>query len=88
MKHSKLVEKYDGTLEDLAIDVANLSYDKVEEFITYLFKEILRQSNDDGSRGRNKLSNALKITSFYLAATAGQLKIVWEICKPYVKDER
>ena len=56
MTHLENVEKYDGTLEELAVDVANLRYDKIGEFIRHLSNEILNQSLNDKSKGRPKLS--------------------------------
>ena len=74
MTHLENVEKYDGTLEELAVDVANLRYDKIGEFIRHLSNEILNQSLNDKSN--------------CLYTSSGYLRLVWDICEPYMRPKK
>ncbi|MFH1455376.1 MAG: hypothetical protein ABIF40_00315 [archaeon] len=86
MKHPTEVEKYSGTLEELAVDVCNLRYDRLSDFLRYCSNEIASQAGADSGRGRLKLALSLS----YLARGLNRAKTltdkVWKICGPYMKD--
>jgi hypothetical protein len=87
MKHPNKLEGYNGTLEDLAKAIGNMSYDKTAEFIEDLAKDIGRQANEDCKKGRIKLSSKLYRTAKKLYQSKKSMEDVWKICEPYMKNE-
>lgn len=86
MKHPDKVEKYNGTLEELAKAVGNMKYDKTAEFIERLADELLRQAKGDYEKGRTKLAYRLRKTATRLYNSKKDMDKVWEICEPYMKE--
>ena len=86
MNHPNKIENYDGTLEDLAKAIGNLSYDKTAEFIEKLADDIERQADADYERGRIKLAKRLYKTADNLYKSKKEMDFAWKICEPYMKD--
>lgn len=85
--HKTEIEDFNGGLEELAIQIGRLRYDKVVEFLSFLILEFKRQSDKDLQRGRVKLSNQLKDLCKPLTTAQIQMRGIWFFCKPYMKDE-
>ena len=84
MKHPLNVPKYDGTLEELAHDVANLRYDALESFLGHLAAEIGQQEVSDAGRGRKQLATVLGFLTSSLETAQGDAQIAWAISKPHM----
>jgi molybdenum-dependent DNA-binding transcriptional regulator ModE len=85
-KHPRCVEGYDGSLNQLAKSVGNMSYDKTAEFILELADKFLAQSEKDFKRGRTRLVSRLIETADALYRAHDEMSEAWRICKPYMKD--
>jgi len=85
MNHPDKVESYNGTLEDLAKAIGNMSYDKTAEFIEKLADDIERQADEDYKRGRIKLASKLYKTIYELRKAKKEMNLAWKICQPYMK---
>ena len=84
-KHPSHVEGYEGTLEELANAVGNMTYDQTATFIENLAEDINRQADADLKRGRIKLANELYNTAEKLYQAKEEMDKAWEICLPYMK---
>ncbi len=84
-KHKDIVEKYDGTLKDLAEDVGNLRYDALNEFLEYFSEKIHRDGEEDKTAGRTKLGEALEDSSKNLSNARKDIGKAWDICGPFMK---
>lgn len=82
--HKTEVEKYSGSLEELAIDIGNLRYDALEQFFMYLHEKISSDAFKDNARGREQLANLLWGISDALLDVESDARRAWEICKEYV----
>jgi hypothetical protein len=84
-KHPLTIEKYSGTLQELAEDIGNLRYDATADFLQHLANKFEKDSKADAQRKRVKLSRYLYRTFFYLKNAAGDVTSAWKICKPKMK---
>jgi uncharacterized coiled-coil protein SlyX len=80
-KHPVKVAGYEGSLCELSTAIAEMRYDKIQEFLEYLSKEFNQQSESDGKRGRLKLSAKLGEISQSIDQAVNQMSEVWKICK-------
>ncbi|MCK9595770.1 hypothetical protein M0R19_01125 [Candidatus Pacearchaeota archaeon] len=85
MKHLKSVEKYSGTLEELAKDIINMRYDSVAEFFEYLSEKLIADSINDYHRGRKQLSNKLLSASEKMLGAKEIMDSIWKICKEHMR---
>jgi len=86
MKHSMIVEKYDGSLAALAEDLGNLRYDALELFLRHLQAKLLKDSLADWHRDRRKLHTALGKAAEGLSNAAFYTGRAWDISKPFMKE--
>lgn len=91
-KHKKVVEKYDGTINELADDISNLHYETLEIFFERLSDKIFLDSMNDTKGGRHKLGTALNHASLHLKNVKTCIGQAWVISKPHMwlsksKDE-
>ena len=86
-KHPKCVQKYVGTLEQLADDVEGMSYDAVEDFLDHLADALYRRSQRDSMNNKGKLDGKLMQASFALEKASMFMGEAWEICEPYMDEE-
>lgn len=84
MKHCDAVERFDGTLVELAEDLGNLRYDALAQFLSALSAKIEHDSNKDEQRGRQKLATALHDCAEHLTLSAKAIEQAWDICEPYM----
>ena len=84
IKHPDKVVGYDGSLDQLAQAVGNMTYDQVALFFALLSQDISRQAEADLSRGRRKLSKALSDVAQNLDQSRKSMALVWKICQPHM----
>lgn len=85
MKHPLDISKYDGTLDELARDIATLRYDKLAEFLSDLSDCIEADSYADTKRGYVQLGNSLHSLSMKLDSAEFEGWNAWGICKPHMQ---
>jgi hypothetical protein len=88
MKHQDYVEKYSGSLVDLAKDMGNMRYDSLADFLQYLADDLMKQSEADKSRGRIKLASQLEETAQELYQAREKMLSAWKTCEPYMKSKK
>lgn len=85
MEHKEIVEKYDGTLEELVEDIGNLRYDALADFISLLAIKLSRDSEKDLNAGRTKLAHELNVASYRISDAEESIINAWEISAYYLK---
>jgi hypothetical protein len=85
MKHLETIEKYDGTLKELARDIANLRYDALATLLEEISTALKEDSISDKKRNRLRLSLSLSVASIEVSHAANAIKDAWEICKKFIK---
>ncbi len=88
MKHLDHVEKYPGSLEDLAEDAGSMRYDSLADFLRYLGDDLMGQAEADKKGGRTRLASQLEATVQELYQASEKMLSAWKICKPYMKGKR
>ena len=84
-KHKKLVEKYDGSLKELAEDIGNLHYEELQKFFEGLSRKLIKDSFADHQKNRNKLGDELAFAAGNIIAASKNIGKAWDISKPYMK---
>lgn len=82
--HLDHIPKYPGTLEQLANDIGDLKYNKLEELLGHLEKKIRGDAERDKQAGRTQLSARLQYATGVLLELRGQITRAWRLCKPYM----
>lgn len=85
MEHKKTVEKYDGSLKELAEDIGDLHYEVLNEFLGHLRDKLYKDSAKDKEAGRKKLAKALKKAANSINDSQDGIFEAWLISKPYMK---
>lgn len=84
MIHKHKVEKYGGTMEDLAEEIGNLKYDALAKFLELLADKVKIDGDKDEGRGRIKLAGHLHECSAKLRECQLSIEEAWGICAPYM----
>lgn len=84
MQHRENIEKYEGTLDELAYDIGNLKYDALARFLDLLATEFERQSKNDVEKGRKQLSATMAEAAKELRKSKKSVDRAWEISEPYM----
>jgi hypothetical protein len=84
MKHTKKVEKYSGTLKELARDILNMRYDSLAELYKYLSEGLSADAEHDKILGHKQVSRLLKKLSENNLKSEEYARTLWKICKPYM----
>ncbi len=84
MVHHQNIEKYRGSLPQLAEDIGNLKYDALADFLHLLSVKIESDAASDKARGRVQLASSLQNCSNHLAKAATQIEQAWHISEPYM----
>lgn len=87
MKHPVKVENYNGSLDDLAKEIGNLSYNILSDLISKLADDIKGQADADYKKNRTKLAAKLYLIAGRLYGVKENIDEAWDICKPYMKDD-
>jgi hypothetical protein len=85
MVHREDVERYPGTLADLAEEVGDLRYDALAEFLRLLSAKLERDAGRDQGRGRGRLAAELRDAAGPLGQAAAAVGRAWRICEPYME---
>jgi hypothetical protein len=85
-KHKRIIEKYNGTLKELANDIGDLHYQELVTLFNDISIKLFFDGEKDKAAGRIKLGDALNLTSKKMLATAKKMKKVWDISKPYMDN--
>jgi len=85
-KHPRNVVGFEGSLDELAKSIGNMTYDQTSSFIEKLADDIKRQADADLARGREKLATELYATANELYLARDKMDLAWKICEPYMKD--
>ena len=83
MIHKDQVEKYEGTMSQLANDIGDLKYDALAGFLDLLAKKIELDGDKDKARGRVKLARELHSCAHDLRLGKIAIDKAWEISEPY-----
>ncbi|MDY3561050.1 hypothetical protein R5W23_002309 [Gemmata sp. JC673] len=84
MPHANHVERYPGTLAELATELGDLRYDALATFLEELAAKLEADSLADGARGRGKLAAALRAASDEVTSAAEHIAKAWRICEPHM----
>ena len=84
MIHKELVEKFDGTMAELAEDIGDLRYDALAEFLHLLAQKIEKDGDKDKARGRVKLARELHGCAHDLRLGKIAIDKAWEISEPFM----
>jgi len=84
IKHPRRVRGYRGSLEQLAKNIGNMSYDQTLAFVGHLADDINRQADADSSRGRKKLASKLYSAARKLYESRDSLILAWKISEPHM----
>ena len=87
MKHPNTVEKYPGSLAELAREIGNMHYASVAEFLQYLADDLKRQAASDREKGRTRLPAELEAAAEQLYAAKRRIDSAAEICKPHIREQ-
>ena len=85
MIHKNSIEKYAGTMEELAEEIGDLKYNALSEFLELLADKIQLDGTKDNSRNRLKLAKHLHDCSDQLRQAQLSIDKAWVICEPYTK---
>ncbi len=83
-KHNKYLEQYSNGFENIAIELGDLRYDSLAEFLELLSLKLHKDSLADKGRNRIKLSTELLEASKRLKEASENIDSAWTICKPYM----
>ncbi len=87
MTHRENVERYAGTLAELAGDLGDLRYDALAAFLRALAEKIDADGQADAGRGRPRLATALRGAGASIASAADDVERAWSICSPYMQAD-
>jgi len=87
MIHREDVERYPGSLRELAEDVGNLRYDALAGFLRLLAAKLEADASADEGRGRARLAVALRASAADVAAAASDIEMAWRICEPHMRQK-
>jgi propanediol dehydratase small subunit len=85
-KHPKYVKGFNGSLDDLAKAVGNMTYDQTASFLEKLADDLKKQADGDYAKGRTKLSSELYKTAEQIYIAKDKMYEAWKTCEPYMKD--
>lgn len=82
--HARHIERYPGTLAELATELGDLRYDALAAFLTELAAKLEADSLKDAARGRQKLAAALQAAAIEVSGAAEHIATAWRICEPHM----
>jgi hypothetical protein len=84
MIHWEDIERYPGTLAELAGEVGDLRYDALASFLRSLAAKLESDGNADAGRGRPKLAASLRGGAARVMEAAAEIERAWSICAPHM----
>ncbi|MBT7903503.1 hypothetical protein HN587_06590 [Candidatus Woesearchaeota archaeon] len=88
VNHPRQVKGFNGSLDELACAIGNMTYDQTAEVIGKLADDLKRQADADHARGRVKLATELYATAERLYSSRDRMNAAWTICIPYMNDSK
>jgi hypothetical protein len=85
-KHSDRVA-YDGGASKLAVDLGNLRYDALADFLQRLSAKLANDSGADAARGRVNLARNLAEAAAHVAKAGNCIEEAWRIAEPHMPKE-
>lgn len=85
-KHPTKINNYQGSLKDLARDLGNLRYDRLQVFFLLLENKILEDARVDDQHGRKQLASLLNKLSIDVNKVSMTLNEIWGLCKSKMTD--
>jgi len=86
MKHTRTVNRYQGTHEQLAENLGDLYYHTLADFLGLLSEKMARDAAADRGRGRPKLAAELDACAQHLDTAARHIQTAWALCEPHVRQ--
>jgi hypothetical protein len=84
MKHKKTIEKYQGTLEDLAKDIGNLDYDAMAQVFALLSQKFATDAQHDLELKHPQVAEKLKNISDALKQVLEiDIQPLADLCRTY-----
>ena len=83
MTHRTNVERYSGTLAELAADLGDLRYDALGHFLA---DELAADAAADEGRGRPRLAGTLRESAGQVRAASSAVREAWRISGPRMKE--
>ena len=87
VKHPDHVKGFEGTLDELARNIGNMTYDKTAEFIESLADDLRRQGDTYTKRGEAQLAYPVENSAALLYQAKEEIENAWKICKPYMEEQ-
>ena len=84
MVHREQLERYPGTLDELAGEVSDLRYDALAAFFQALAAKLTTDAVADQARGRPRLAAALRGGASAIATAAAHIEKAWAISSPHM----
>jgi hypothetical protein len=84
MVHREAIERFPGTLADLATELGDLRYDALAAFLRALAAKLELDAVADAGRRRPKLSAALQGGAASVTAAAAEIERAWSISAPHM----
>ena len=84
MIHREHIDRYPGTLADLASELGDLRYDSLAVFLRELAAKLERDSAADAGRGRPKLAASLQEAAEGVKTAAAAIDRAWAISAPHM----
>lgn len=81
MVHREDVDRFPGSLAQLAGEVGDLRYDALASFLQALSAKLKSDGEADAGRGRRELA-ALHAASVSVSSAAADIEHAWSICAP------
>jgi len=85
MRHPDKIEKYNGTIDELAKDITNLRYDILAQLLDKLSHNLLIDAQNDFDKGRKQLYEQLYKSSLFTSNACLTINDAWKICKKYMQ---
>src|SRR4051812_5717721 len=85
MIHHEEVERYQGTLTQLAGDVGDLRYDALAAFLRLLAAKLESDGIADAHRDRPQLASALRKGAAAVQEAGAEIERAWSICARHMQ---
>lgn len=85
-KYKRNIGEYTD-MEKLAEDIGDLHYETLSELFGHLARKLDKDSVNDATNGRIKLSHTLRDAATELHGVKMCISDTWDISKPFMKDD-
>ena len=82
--HRENVDRYPGTLAELARELGDLRYDALALFLRALASKLEADAGADAERGRLRLAGILRDSAAGVSAAATHVERAWVISAPHM----